>query len=274
MIEAYLARIGWPGGAPRADRATLDALLALQAAAIPFEGIGALLGETPELVPEALHGKLLARPRGGWCFEQNTLLATALEALGFRVTRLAARVVFGAPPGRMMPRTHMALRVDLPEGPVLADAGFGVATPTRALPLAGATEMATPHERFRWRPHALGQMLQAELDEAWTDLYLLGLEPVQDVDLEDANWIVANRPGGLFTANLVAALSPPGERRRLLNRRFSVTDAGGTERVERLETPAALGAVLREQFGIGLAAAEIAALDAAISARRPGHVEA
>jgi N-hydroxyarylamine O-acetyltransferase len=36
--------------------------------------------------------KLIEARRGGYCFEQNALFAAVLEAIGFRVTRLAARV--------------------------------------------------------------------------------------------------------------------------------------------------------------------------------------
>jgi arylamine N-acetyltransferase len=51
--------------------------------------------------------------RGGWCFEHNTLFRHALEALGFSVTSLAARVLWNAPPDSPMgPRSHMLLLVD------------------------------------------------------------------------------------------------------------------------------------------------------------------
>lgn len=39
--------------------------------------------------------KLVRGRRGGYCYEHNTLFTLALEALGFRVTGLAARVVLG-----------------------------------------------------------------------------------------------------------------------------------------------------------------------------------
>ncbi len=41
--------------------------------------------------------------RGGYCFEQNLLLKTTLETLGFAVTGLAARVRWMAPPARWGP---------------------------------------------------------------------------------------------------------------------------------------------------------------------------
>ena len=44
----------------------------------------------------SLWKKLVIDQRGGYCFEQNTLFAAVLEAIGFPVRRLAARVRMGA----------------------------------------------------------------------------------------------------------------------------------------------------------------------------------
>src|SRR4051812_10884622 len=121
-LDGYLARIGWTGPlAP--DLAPLRRLVAQHTAAIPFEAVDALLGRTPAVDAAGLQAKLVGARRGGWCFEQNSLLALALGALGFRARPLLARVVFGLPPGAVLSRTHMALAVDLPEGAYLADAG-------------------------------------------------------------------------------------------------------------------------------------------------------
>lgn len=57
--------------------------------------------------------------RGGWCFEQNLPLKSVLKALGYRVTGLAARVLWNAPEGALPPRGHMLLRVDMGEPPFL-----------------------------------------------------------------------------------------------------------------------------------------------------------
>jgi N-hydroxyarylamine O-acetyltransferase len=96
-IETYLARIGYDG--PRAaDLATLRAIHRRHPAAIPFENLDPLLGRPVALDIEALQEKLVRGRRGGYCFEENALFAAALEALGFAVTRLAARVRWGRPP--------------------------------------------------------------------------------------------------------------------------------------------------------------------------------
>jgi N-hydroxyarylamine O-acetyltransferase len=276
-LAAYLARIGWAGPlGPDLD--TLRRLVACHTATIPFEGIDALLGRTPALEAAGLQAKLVGAQRGGWCFEQNSLLAMALAAIGFRPQALLARVRYGVPPGQPMPRTHMVLRLDLVEGLHLADVGFGSVTLTAPLALRPGAIQATPHGPFRVVEAAGGLLLQAALGGAaatdpardWVDLYLVGPEPQLPVDVDQANWLVANRPGGFFTANLVASRSPPGRRIALLNRRLTVREADGTETVTRLDGQV-LGEALRQHFGIALPGATLAAVDATLAEQRTGH---
>ena len=88
--QAYLRRIGLKS-TPHADFAGLQALFHAQLRAIPFENFDVLLGRPISLHPEAIFAKLVHRRRGGYCFEQNLLMAAVLEALGFGVTRLGCR---------------------------------------------------------------------------------------------------------------------------------------------------------------------------------------
>src|SRR4029453_18893395 len=103
---AYFERIAYAGDrAP--SKATLDAVHLAHATHIPFENLDILLGHPIRLDLDNLQAKLVRGGRGGYCFEQNRLFAAALQALGFSVTTLGARVRFGATSIR--PRTHMTL---------------------------------------------------------------------------------------------------------------------------------------------------------------------
>lgn len=91
--------------------------------AVPFENLSIHLGEPISLDEEALLDKIVRRRRGGFCYELNGAFAALLEALGFRVTRHAARVFNGD--GQLgIPFDHLALIVDLDEE-WLVDVGFG-----------------------------------------------------------------------------------------------------------------------------------------------------
>lgn len=147
-LDAYFQRIGYTGErTPTLD--TLRALHVRHTEAIPFENLNPLLKWPVRLDAPSLEQKLVRDGRGGYCFEQNRLLRHVLEALGFSVKGLAARVVWNAPEGAITARTHMLLRVDLNEQPYIVDVGFGGQTLTGPLRLEPDTEQTTPHEPFR-----------------------------------------------------------------------------------------------------------------------------
>lgn len=144
-LDAYLERIGYKGP-QSATPGTLEAVHALHPAAIAFENLSPLLGSPVMLDADSLQAKLVAGRRGGWCFEQNTLFRHALEALGFSVTSLAARVVWNAPTGAPIgPRSHMLLLVDLKGLPWIADVGFGGNVLTAPLRLEPHSVQPTPN---------------------------------------------------------------------------------------------------------------------------------
>ena len=124
-LDRYLARIGIRGQI-EPTLATLSAIQAAQVDAIPFEGLDPLLRRPVKLDLASLQDKLVECRRGGYCFEQNTLLKAALEATGFKVTGLSGRVRWMSPSDSPMgPREHMLLKVDLENEAYLVDAGFG-----------------------------------------------------------------------------------------------------------------------------------------------------
>src|SRR5215472_2819420 len=131
-LHTYAARVGYTGDFT-SSLATLRALHLAHATHIPFENLDILLGRPIRLDLESLCGKMIDGRRGGYCFEQNALFAAVLEAAGFRVRRLAARVRSGA--SGVRPRLHMLLGVEAEGGLWLADVGFGADGLLHPLPL-------------------------------------------------------------------------------------------------------------------------------------------
>lgn len=120
-LKAYFDRIGY-SGTPRADLATLTELHRLHLYAIPYENLDVQLRRPTSIDTAAAFEKIVRRERGGWCYEMNGLLGTALTEIGFKVTRMAGSVARGE---RDRPLgNHLILRVDL-DRPYLADVGFG-----------------------------------------------------------------------------------------------------------------------------------------------------
>jgi N-hydroxyarylamine O-acetyltransferase len=250
-LDAYLARIGYAGPrTPTLD--TLEAVHALHPAAIPFENLNPLLGWPVSLDVETLQAKLVAGGRGGWCFEHNTLFRHALEALGFSVASLAARVLWNAPANSPIgARSHMLLLVDLGGHRYIADVGFGGNVLTAPLRLQPHIVQPTPHEPHRLRPLDNGYVLEASLGGEWKPFYRFTLEPQYPADYEVSNWYLCNHPRSMFRQHLIGARATREGRYALRNNALAVHRNNTTEK-RTLAEPAALRSSLEIDFGLQL----------------------
>lgn len=250
-LDAYLARIGYKG--PRTP--TIDTLISvhtLHPAAIPFENLNPLLGWPVSLDTEFLQAKLVSGGRGGWCFEHNTLFRHALEALGFSVTSLAARVLWNAPPGSPIgPRSHMLLRVDLGGRLYIADVGFGGNVLTAPLRLEPHIEQPTPHEPHRLLPLENGFVLESLLSGEWKSLYRFTTEPQFPADYEVSNWYLCHHPSSFFRQMLMGARATAEGRYALRNNTLAIHRDGKTEK-RTLVGLRALRSSLENDFAIRL----------------------
>ena len=217
-LAAYFERIAYVGDRVP-SRATLDALHLAHATHIPFENLDILLGRPIRLDLDSLQAKLVFGRRGGYCFEQNRLFCAALEALGFAVTPLAARVRFGT--SSVLPRTHMMLRVDVGGARLLADVGFGIYGLLLPLPLDQTAES----RQFAWTYRVVeetGQhVLQLRSGIDWTDLYAFTLESQHAVDYELANYYTSTHPSSRFVQALIAQRLAIDVRCMLRDREYS-----------------------------------------------------
>jgi N-hydroxyarylamine O-acetyltransferase len=256
-VDGWLRRIGHTGPY-EPTLSTLRAMISAHTSTIPFENIDVLLGRPPRLDLGSLRQKLVMSRRGGYCFEQNTLLLAGLAALGFRVTGLLARVIRGMDADASGPATHMLVRVELPEGPFLADVGFGNQTPTAPLAMRPGIEQETPHETMRLWPVGEELTLQAKLGEDWQNIYRLSPHPRFSVDYEVANWFTATHPASLFVNNLIVARPEPDRTRRtLFNGQVTVRHPGGRAERSRPDGEAELSATLESTFGLTLSDADL-----------------
>jgi N-hydroxyarylamine O-acetyltransferase len=260
-LDAYWTRIGYRGD----RRPTLETLRALHRQhpqAIPFENLDPLLGITPQLENPGLEEKLVRSARGGYCFEQNLLFRHVLEAIGFRVTGYGARVIWGAPPGVTTPRTHMLLRIDLPEGAYIADVGFGGLVLTAPLRLIPDVAQETPHERFRLATTDAGYRLEVELGREWRPLYRFDLTEQHLIDYQVANWFTSTYPRSIFRNGLMMARVEDERRYALRNAEFATHHPDGRTERRTLASVREVRDVLTDVFQIRLP--EHAELDPAI----------
>lgn len=248
-LDAYLSRIGYHG----ARTATLDSLRALHtrhAMTVAFEDLDPFLGRPVSLNLADLEAKMVHGRRGGYCFEQNTLFRAALEALGFEVHAMLARMRWNRPPDLATARTHMVLRVDLPEGAFIADVGFG--GHGLAEPLKWDSSDSQRQSRGHYRLVDLGAVteLQVEIRGEWRPIHRLDPEPQAQVDFEAANWFTATHPQSQFRDTLIMGLVGESERYSLVNRSLKTRGPDGSSTVRLLETADELAEVIRGLFGV------------------------
>lgn len=263
-LDAYFARIGYHG--PRAPTLeTLHAICHAQVQAIPFEALDVLLGRGVDLDPRAIEEKLIHRRRGGYCFEQNTLLLRVLTALGYDARPLSGRVRFGRPRDVLPARTHVFLRVEMGarrgEDSWLVDCGIGSTSLTSAIRLRLDEEQATNHEPRRliaagsWdglaqrSPDAL-LYHQVKFGQEWFDVAELTLEEMPPIDREVGNWFTSTSPASSFRQRLLVTRATRDGRLSLLNRELTRRGPDGVGHTTVIASPAELLRVLDEEFGL------------------------
>jgi N-hydroxyarylamine O-acetyltransferase len=246
-LDAYLARIGHRGSV-EPTLATLRALHFAHVTHIPFENLDILLGRAIRIDLESLQEKLVGAGRGGYCFEQNTLFAGVLREIGFDVTLLAARVRFGTT--RVLPRTHMVLKVQTEGADWLADVGFGAAGLLHPVRFGDTKEVRQFAWTYRLARSGGHWVLQSLRERAWSDLYAFTLEPQLAVDFEVANHYVSTHPQSRFVRALTVQQVTPEERRTLVDRELAIERSSGTERRVLPDDDEAFLVLLAAVFGL------------------------
>ncbi|WP_269581013.1 arylamine N-acetyltransferase family protein [Roseibium sp. Sym1] len=198
-LPAYLTRIGL-----ETCSADLDGLRSVQAAqisAIPFENVLPFLGQVPELGADSLWRKLVVERCGGYCFELNSLLGEALEALGFSARQVLARVRQGAAEGGA--RSHLAFVVTLDGAEWLVDAGFGGQAPAEPVRVSQEPQPIRDQSyRIRFEAASGEHVLERLTADRWFPLYGFDRVDVRRADIEGANFLCAASPKMPFARSL------------------------------------------------------------------------
>ncbi|AYV47380.1 arylamine N-acetyltransferase [Caulobacter flavus] len=253
-LDAYFARIGYAG--PREPTIeTLRAICQKHPDAIPFENLDVLLGRGISIVPADVDAKLIAAGRGGYCYEQNSLLKRVLAAVGFQVEGLMARVLWMAPEGAPpRPRSHQVLGVRIDGETWLADAGFGGCVLTAPLRLFADGDQQIPNGAFRIvdasQDGMVERQVQANLSGRWAPLYQVAQGAWAAVDYEQANFFTYTHPSSHFTWSMTVGRTTPTARYALKNNRLTHRDAAGALVEQRDLSVDELEATLRDVIGL------------------------
>lgn len=256
-LHDYLDRVGIEparsaaGPVLRADVETLRRLHLAHRETFLFENITIQTGGGISLALDDLQRKFIDERRGGYCFEHNTLFASALRNLGFSPVTLLGRVRRG-PPERWA-RTHMVLRV--PIAPVsnevwLADVGFGAIGLLEPMPLRdGATSNQGGFE-YTLRKEEHVWVLSMRDATSTQDLYEFAEDPQTPWDVEVANHFTATHPDSIFRRTLT--IQRTGRAERVVLRQDAITRYRDGQTLEEPSDRARLRQAALALFGIAL----------------------
>jgi N-hydroxyarylamine O-acetyltransferase len=258
-LDAYFERIGY-GGSTEPTVATLSSLLRSHLATIPFESLDAFLHREVKITPEAIDAKLIARRRGGMCFEHASLFRRVLNAIGYEVTSLNARGLVG----EVRPRAHHVMRVIAEGEDWLVEVGNGAATPTAPLQWRYGIPQETPHGAFRLTAAGIETVLEEERDGIWIGSYSVSPDPHRPEDFLPANWWATAHPTSFYRAYLVCTLAPANSRILLFNNRLTLRCAGERDATQVLDADG-LEKCLTTVFGLEVEPAWRGALRRAVA---------
>jgi N-hydroxyarylamine O-acetyltransferase len=243
-VLAYLDRVGVAAPAV-SDAASLRALHLAHQVTVPFENLSIHLAEPISLEESDLADKIVRRRRGGFCYELNGVFALLLEALGARVSRVAARVYGEA--GLSPPFDHLALVVRPADGsgPWLADVGFGSHSDYPLL-LDARDDQDDPAGRFRLADADAGDI---DVLKDGRPQYRLETRERTLADCVPTCWWQQTSPRSHFTRSTICSRRTPDGRVSISGRTLIQT-RDGTRTEQQIDTDDALLAAYRDHFGI------------------------
>ncbi len=249
-LDRYAARIGFCGEfAP--TRAVLDQILAHHTSSIPFENLDVLLSRPIDLDLKAIERKFVVDQRGGYCFEQNTLMLAVLEQIGFEVVAMAGRVRLGLTRETLPPRTHLFLVVTIDGEPYIADVGAGGFSLTGSIRLVEDEEQETPHEPRRIVRDGPVRFHQGWTGKEWVDIYEFTEERMPMIDRQIGNWWTSTNPNSKFKRNIMASRSDTdGRRKGILNSDFTIRRGGEILHKETIRDSIHLLELLENEFNL------------------------
>jgi len=245
-IDAYLKRLEITIDVENSLK-TLQNLHRAHAFTIAFENFNVHLKRPIPLDKENLFQKLIVEKRGGYCYELNTLFSFLLQEIGFNVTHLIGRPLYGYK-NALRPRTHMVLKVETEGKEFLCDLGFGGRGLIEPIELIFNQESIQFDDIFKLVPHTDGYELQSLIGDDWVPLYSFDLHKQQLIDYELANFYNMHSPDSRFTQQLICAKPTSKGRILLLDKKFKHYE-DGKSKIVTIQTAKEYDEILHKYFG-------------------------
>ncbi|MEK8128552.1 arylamine N-acetyltransferase [Paenibacillus filicis] len=247
-VRTYLDRIGYDGPCDNSLR-TLELLQECHLHAVPYENLDIIHGIPLSLEIPKLYDKIVARRRGGYCFELNALFSWLLTELGFKVTSLFARFWRDVPESPPM-RRHQILLVEAEGSLYVCDVGVGSVVPRWPIRLEERLEHVQGTETYQLERDAdFGWVLCESKNGEWRWIYSFTEEPQLPIDYIMASYWSEHAPESVFTKQAIVAIRTKEGRNSMLGQELRVFTDEGVQ-VLTLASPEECSDAWRTYFGI------------------------
>ncbi len=247
-IGKYLEKIAVAAGDATAD---LDGLRLLQRShllSVPFENLDIHWRRPIVLDPEKFFAKIVARRRGGFCYELNGMFNELLRAIGFRTRLVSARV--SDRHGGFGPEfDHLAIIVTIGEREFLTDVGFGdfAAEPLSLVP--DVEQEDTNGVYVIQRDGAGSFEVVKKSTDGFDSEYVFGLDGRDLSEFSDMCEFHQTSPDSHFTRGKLCSIMTVDGRKTLTDSKYIVSAAGARTETD-VETPAMFDEILLREFQI------------------------
>ena len=203
-LEKYFERINWrPGNEDPLEK--LRMVHFKHITSIPFENLDVYNKKTVLVDPESVYEKLVLNKRGGYCFEMNCLLHTALCAMGYDVRPYLARISianFG-----FGPYTHRINIAQLGDERYLLDVGYGGNCFALPVKLEVGLEQKQLWINYREvRSDVEDYVVQIMEDGKFVDMLGFNDKPAIPMDFEIGNFYTNMHPSSFFRDHIMCAI--------------------------------------------------------------------
>lgn len=235
MTQQYLDTLGIQS--PELSLACLNRLQSRHISQFSFNSLSVVLGQELPLDIPSLFEKIVVKGRGGYCFEHNKLIYSQLEALGFDVRLVLARVTYNRDVDT--PRTHRITLVTLDNQQFVVDGGFGHLGARQPVSLDLGVEQRQGDECFRVTRDAQGlYQYQVYKDGDFFTLYTFDLNHYTEADCLVGHFYSHRHPDAAFVNNLVVCRKHGNSIHSLRNSEFHCVEDGVTSITQLIDAQA------------------------------------
>lgn len=251
-VNAYLERIETTHTG--CSLASLDNLVLSHQLTVPFEDLDSnYYHRAASCSIEDLYQKIVVKKRGGYCFEQNALFVSLLQALGYKAYSGTAKVIRNKDITTPILILHRVNFVEFEDGLYFCDVGYGGPMPSFAIKVEDGSTRSCSGETFHIRKHTGPWWILSRTTSEGTmeDILMFNTAPYENCDFFVLSHYASTSPLSVFVQLLLVNKRLKNGSVSITNDAFTRTEDGETTTCK-IESDEHLRELLKEHFGIVL----------------------